>query len=163
MFNFLQFIGFWALKDLGGAWCKKNNTKLKKEASFTQKNITGRYTLNYKVLMCIRHFVNQHPTSQQTFHIPHPTSGTSHIPHIPHPEHPISRTSHIPNIPHLQHPTSPTSRTPNIPHPEHPTSLTSHIPNIQYPQNSTYGQQSKSNTRPFIVWFVDIFGKDFWK
>ena len=105
------------------------------------------------------HFVNQHPTS----HIPHPTSRRSYIPNIPHPEHTTSRTYHIPNIPHPEHPTSPTSHIPNIPHPEHPTSLTSHIPNIQHPQNSTYGQQSKSNTSPFIVWFVDIFGKDFWK
>ena len=39
------------------------------------------------------HFVNQHPTYQQTSHIPHP-------------EHPTSCTSHIPNIPHPEHPTS---------------------------------------------------------
>ena len=38
------------------------------------------------------HFVNQHPTSQQTSHIPHPTSQTFHIPNIPHPEHPTSQT-----------------------------------------------------------------------
>ena len=71
------------------------------------------------------HFVNQHPTSQQTSHIPHPehsTFRTSHIPNIPHPQHLTSPASHIPNIPYPQHSTSPTSHIPNISHPEHPTS-----------------------------------------
>ena len=76
-------------------------------------------------------------TSHILANIPHPTSQTSHIPNIPHPEHPTSRTSHIPNIPHPEHPTSCTSHIPNIPHPEHPTSRTSHIPNILHPEHPT--------------------------
>ena len=47
-----------------------------------------------------------HPTSQQTSHISHPTSRTSHSQNIPHPERSTSQTSHIPNIPHPEHPTS---------------------------------------------------------
>ena len=77
-----------------------------------------------------RHFVNQHPTSQQTSHIPHPehpTSRTFHISNIPHPEHSTARTSHIPNIPHPKHPTSQTSHIPNIPRPKHPTFQTERL------------------------------------
>ena len=101
---------------------------------------------NYRPIS-LRHFVNQHPTSQQTSHIPHPehpTCRTSHILKISHPEHPTSRTSrtsHIPNIPHPKHPEHPTSRTshiPNISHPEHPTTRTFHVPNIPHPRHSTF-------------------------
>ena len=105
------------------------------------------------------HFVNQHPTSRQTSHIPHPEFQTSHILNILHPEHPTSWTSHISNIPHPKHPTSWTSYIPNIPHPHHPLSQhstshstshihtishlehpifqTSHILNIPHPQHPT--------------------------
>ena len=69
------------------------------------------------------HFVNQHPTSRQT----------SHIPNIPNPEHHTAPTSHIPNIPYPEHPTSQTSYILNIPQPEHHKS---HIPNIQHPKHS---------------------------
>ena len=59
------------------------------------------------------HFVNQHPTSRKTSHIPN----IPNIPNIPHPEHPTSRTSHILNIPHPQHPTSRTFHILNMPLP----------------------------------------------
>ena len=68
------------------------------------------------------HFVNQHPTSQQTSHIPHPTSRTSHILNIPHPEFSTYRTSHIPNIQHPEHLTSQTSHIPGISHSKRPLS-----------------------------------------
>ena len=71
-----------------------------------------------------------------------PTSWTSNIPNIQHPEHrskrPTSQTSHISNISHPQHSTSRTSHISNIPYLEHPTSLISHILNILNPQHSTY-------------------------
>ena len=59
------------------------------------KNTRPYYYYQFTLCNFIRHFVNQHPTSRQT----------SHIPNIPHPGHPTSRTSHIPNIPHPEHPT----------------------------------------------------------
>ena len=86
----------------------------------------------------IWHFINQHPTSWQTSHIPHPTSQTSHITNIPHPEHPTSRISHIPIIPHREHPTSQTSHILNISHPQHPTSPTSHIPIMPLPYHISF-------------------------
>ena len=61
-----------------------------------------------KPLICLldRYFVNQHPTSQQSSNITHPTFRTSHIPNMTHHKHPISQTSHISNIPHPKQPIS---------------------------------------------------------
>ena len=73
-----------------------------------------------------RHFVNQHPTSQQTSHIPHPTSRISHIPNISHPKHLTSQTSHISNISHPEHPTFQTPYISSIPHPEPPATRQKH-------------------------------------
>ena len=84
-------------------------------------------------------------TSLIPANIPHPTYQTSHIPSILHLQHPTSWTSYISIIPHPEHLHPhhlifPTSNISNIPHPQHPTS-TSHIPNIpptQHPTFSTY-------------------------
>ena len=78
------------------------------------------------------HFVNQHPLSQQT----------SHIPNISYPGHSTPQTSHRLIIPHLQHPKSQTSHTSNIPYsehpnPEHPSSETSHIQNVPNLEHTT--------------------------
>ena len=116
----------------------------------------------------------------------HPTSWTSHIHNILHPQHPISRTSHIPNIPHPKHPTSPTSYIFNIPHLQYPitqdtTSPTFHITSIlsSFSTNfriharlslnihstifkfKTDAQQAKSSTHCFIFYIVNLFGRNF--
>ena len=81
-------------------------------------------------------------TSHIWVKILHPTSQTSQITNIPHPERPTSPTSHILNIPHPKHPTFQTSHIliflhPNIPHPKHSTITGFHIPNISHPERHT--------------------------
>ena len=84
------------------------------------------------------HFVNQHLTSRQTSHIPHPTSRTSHTSTITHPKHHTSRTSHILNIPHPENPTSQTHHIPNIPHLEHPHISNTYMLNMSLPGHTTF-------------------------
>ena len=89
------------------SWCfYRSNINVNERSSLPDVFCKKRVRRNFaKLTRKYRHFVNQHPTSR-----------TSHISNIPHPEHPTSRTSHISNIPHLQHLTSRTSHIRNIPH-----------------------------------------------
>ena len=107
-------------------------------------------------------------TSHIPANIPHPTSRTSHIPNIPHPEDTTSRTYHIPNIPYPEHPTSPIPHIPNI-----HTSPTSHMLNMPlysmtYFQHPTFLQTNHIacmnwNRIQYLSWYLEAWKLYKWR